>query len=138
MNKKLIILLLSTAVFVCLVGYNYLVAQKKIKDTRSSPLGISLQSFPQSVELGQSGSFLWEVDSSPDLSTPKTTIYWGYDSSPSALTKTDSPEAVGYPYQTEDYASGIFKLPDSFDLNIKFIKYHKSYLNFLPNQLYPE
>ena len=121
MNKKtLIYSVLVLLIFVFLIGYNYLVAQKKIKDTKPSPLTISYQSFPESVIVGRTGTFAWDIDSSPDLFTTKTTIYYGPNASPSALTQVDSPEAVGYPYFQVDYAKGSFQLPNSFDLSIMF------------------
>ncbi len=129
MNRKyLITLILAAIVFVGLVGYNYLVAQKKISETKPSPLGISLDSYPETVISGQTGTFIWSIDSSPDLFTPKTTIYWGYTATPSALTQKDSPEAVGYAHHQEDYFSGIFRLPDSFDVSVKFNTPGKVYL----------
>jgi hypothetical protein len=129
MNKKLITyFIIGIIVFCGLVGYNYLVAQKKIKETRPSPLGIYLESFPEKVTSGQTGTFIWNIDSSPDLFTPKTTIYWDYNSTPSALTQSDSPEAVGYEFHQDDYFTGIFKLPDTFELAIKFVKPGKVYL----------
>lgn len=129
MNRKLIIsFLLGTVVFICLVGYNYLLAQKKIRETKPSPLGITLDSFPETVVSGKTGTFIWSIDSPPDLTSSKTTIYWGYDASPSALTQKDSPEAVSYAYHQEDYFQGIFKLPDTFDLTIRFGTPGKVYL----------
>lgn len=129
MNRKFIISLLTgTIIFVGLVGYNYLVAQKKIRETRPSPLGITLVSYPETVVSGQTGTFIWNIDSSPDLSTSNTSIYWGYNASPSALTQKDSPEAVGYAYHQEDYQKGLFTLPDTFDLAIKFGTLGKIYL----------
>ncbi|HSV95090.1 MAG TPA: hypothetical protein VLH94_03920 [Spirochaetia bacterium] len=128
MNRKFILYFFICALFfISLVSYNYLVAQKKIKETRPSPLGISLESYPEKVVTGQTGTFIWHIDGSSDLFTPKTTIYWGYTASPSALTQNDSPEAVGYPYHQEDYSHGIFSLPDFFDLDIMFNKNGKIY-----------
>lgn len=129
MNRKYVTYsLFGTMVFIGLVGYNYLVAQRKIRETRPSPLEITLQSYPEKVVSGNTGTFVWKVDSSPDLSTPKTTIYYGRIASPSALSKKDSPEAVGYPYHQEDYFEGLFKLPGTFDLSIRFTEPGKIYL----------
>jgi hypothetical protein len=114
-------------IFCTLVGYNYLVAQKRIRETKPSPLGITLETYPQTVVSGQTGAFVWDINSSPDLSTPRTTIYWGYIASPSALTQKDSPEAVAFQYHQDDYYTGLFKLPDTFDLNIKFAQVGKVY-----------
>lgn len=128
MNKKHIIFFASCVlVFVGAVFYNYFVAQKKIKDTKESPLTITLQTFPEIVSAGNSGTFIWNIDGSPDLKTTRTTIYWGFQASPSALTKEDSPEAVGYPYSQEDYQNGNFSLPDTFDQSIIFENPRKVY-----------
>lgn len=123
MNKKTItIFIIGIIIFCGLIGYNYQVAQKKIKETKPSPLGIHLQSPPNKITLGETVTLVWNIESSPDLSTPQTTIYWSRNATPSALTQKDSPQAVGYEYHQEDYFTGSFKLPDTFDLNIKFDK----------------
>lgn len=127
MKQKILILFAIVLIFFGLVAYNYFKAQKEIEETRPSPLEISLMSYPERVVVGQNGSFVWNVDSSPDLYTPQTTIYWGFTATPSALSKYDSPQAVGYPYSEPDYMQGIFKLPDSFDISIPFIKTGKVY-----------
>mgnify|MGYP001381451863 CR=1 FL=1 len=120
MNRRIIIyLLLSIFVLLGLISYNYSIAQKNIKDLKQSPLSISLDSFPAILTVGEKGRFTWSVNAAPDLSTPLTTIYYGYTSTPSALTKGDSPDAVGYPLHLEDYAHGSFKLPDTFDANLQ-------------------
>lgn len=116
-----------SVIFISLVIYNYISAQKSISETKPSPLGITFESYPESVVAGQNGTFVWDVNSSSDLATSKTTIYWDYNSSPSALTREDTPEAVGYSYHLEDYFKGIFKLPDNFNLSIKFNKIGKVY-----------
>ena len=115
-------ILIGTIIFCSLVGYNYLIAQKKILETRPSDLSINLVSYPETVVADQDGAFVWQINSSPDLVTKRTTIYWGYNSTPSALTTTDSPDAVGYLYTQEDYLQGVFSLPDMFDLAIRFEK----------------
>lgn len=109
-------------VFVSLVFYNYFQAQKAISETRPAPLSLDLLSYPTNLQVGRPGNFVWHLESSPDLITNSTTIYWGYESTPSALGKNDSPEAVHYQYSQPDYAAGSFKLPDDFDLNITFNK----------------
>ena len=143
MNKKTILsIFIGLIIFCGLVGYNYLVAQKRIKETRPSPLGIFLQSFPEKVISGQTGTFIWNIDSSPDLSTPQTTIYWGYNATPSALTQKDSPQAVGYEHHQEDYFQGSFRLPDTFDLSINFDKpgtvYFRAYARIGDNHLWTD
>lgn len=115
-------LILGLFVFISLIGFNYYRAQKAIEATRPAPLSVTLVSFPEKITAGNAGTFIWTVDASPDLSTSFTTIYWGEESSPSALTKLDSPEAVGYPNSQPDYANGSFRLPDTFDVNILFSK----------------
>jgi hypothetical protein len=115
-------LLAITVVFLVMVYYNFLIVQRDIRDTKQSPLSVELVSYPEKIKIGGTGNFTWRVNSSSDLSTSFTTIYWGYESSPSALQKTDSPDAVRYPMSQLDYSSGTFSLPDTFDVNIQFPK----------------
>lgn len=110
------------AVFFLLVYFNYLRAQVALKETRPSPLAVELVSYPESITIGGRGSFFWHVQSSSDLSTSFSTIYWGFHASPSALTKVDSPQAAGYPNFQSDFTSGRYSLPNDFDLRIKFDK----------------
>jgi hypothetical protein len=120
MKNKTNYLYLAILLFLCLIYYNYQSAQKSLKDTGRSPQEITLKSYPETVKTGNSGSFSWEIKTSPDQIATDTTIFWGPISSPSGLLITDSPDAVGYPNRLNDYYSGSFKLPDTFDLNIKF------------------
>ena len=97
--KILYYIFIGIAVFLLLVYINYLNAQVALKETRPSQLSVELISYPESVTIGGKGSFFWHVQSSPDLSTSFSTIYWGYQSSPSALTKMDSPKRFRARYQ---------------------------------------
>lgn len=141
-NKIWFVLILAGAIFIGLVLFNYLKAQSAIKDTKPAPLAIELVSFPEKILAGSAGTFIWSISASPDLSTPYTTIYWGYESSPSALTKTDSPDAVRYPNSEEDYAHGNFRLPDTFDVNVVFNKpgkiWFRAYANVRGEHLWSE
>jgi hypothetical protein len=121
-NKLFSILILGVVLFIGLIYFNYAGAQSAIKATKPAPLSIDLVSFPESIQMGKIGTFIWRVDASSDLSASFTTIYWGNVSTPSALTVLDSPEAVGYPNSQIDYAKGVFKLPDTFGVNILFAK----------------
>ena len=103
MKRPLTQIVIGLAIFSSLVLYNYFQAQSAIKDTRPSPLTIDLVSYPEVVKVGHIGTFIWRIEASPG-----------------ALTKQDSPQAVGYPSFQPDYLSGNFSLPNSFDLNIKF------------------
>ena len=132
MYKK--ILIYSIIAFISLslaVFYNYQKAQKAIREQKPSVLLTDILSYPEKVTQGGQGTFFWRVDTPNDLVATKTTLYWSYESSPSALTTADSPEAVGYPNSTQDYLVGEFKLPDTFDSEIQFTKagrvYFRSY-----------
>lgn len=109
--------------FLALVGFNYLQAQKNLKATKTSVLDIIFVGDPiSSTSVNTPINVKWRVTAPNSFTTPTTTIYWGYDSSPSALTKFDSPLAVGYPNAAPDYIGGRFTLPDNFDLNLSFPK----------------
>lgn len=142
MKHHLAYLLIGFVIFSSLVYYNYFQAQKSIQNTRPSPLSIELLSSPTQVKAGLPASFVWRLNSSPDLSTSYTTIYWGYQSSPSALTSSDSPQAVMYPHSAPDYIGGIFSLPDTFDLNLVFTQpgqvWFRAYAKVKENHLWSE
>ena len=121
MIKKILILFLATLVFVITsVVYNYLVAQKAIRETKTSVLFTDLTSYPETLVSGNKGTFFWTVQTPNDLDTSYTTIYWSYESTPSALTVYDEPSSVGYNNHTTDYLTGKFKLPDTFNSQIQF------------------
>lgn len=126
-QKYAIYLAIGLVIFFLLVFYNYLGAQKAIRETKTSPLSIELVSFPETVKMGSRGTFIWHIKSSPDLTTSFTTIYWGYEASPGALPATASPLAVGYPKSQLDYSTGLFILPNTFDLRIPFDQAGKVY-----------
>jgi|CXWL01.1.fsa_nt_gi hypothetical protein len=105
-----------------LIFYNYQKAQTNLRQTRQTRFSIEFLDAPGELTANQPGVFAWKVDAPNSYSAKSTGIYWNYESSPSALTKIDSPQAVMYPNYTEDFASGLFQLPDTFDLNLKFPK----------------
>jgi len=117
--------------FLLLVFYNYNQAQLRLKDTRSTQLSIAMVSAPQTVSVNDPANFKWHLEAPISFTTPLTTIYWSYDSSPGALIKLDSPQAVRYHNFAEDYTNGRFHLPDDFDLNLRFGKkgtvYYRAY-----------
>ena len=110
------------AIFIGLVYYNYSLSRKGFVATKNSIVGINLTSLPKPAQFASPASFTWEISSTKDFKTNFTTIYYGFTSTPSALTKKDSPSAVGYPYLTIDYLQGSFSLPDTFSTNIFFNK----------------
>ncbi len=116
---------------ITLVYYNYQKQQSNLRQARQTQFSIEFEKVPEKVVPNQPVNFSWKVSAPESFSTTATGIYWNYESTPSALTKFDSPKAVSYPNFTEDYASGLFKLPDTFDLNLKFphsgIVYFRAY-----------
>jgi hypothetical protein len=121
-QKTLLTFIACISVFFGLVYYNYLVTQKNLQNKLSTPQTVTITSFPNALKPDEFGNFVWQVSASPDQKTNTTTIYYGYESSPSALTINDSPSAVGYQYSLPDYQNGSFFLPDNFDVNIAFSK----------------
>lgn len=105
---------------VLLVLYNYQKQQKNLSEARQTEFSIELLTVPDTMMAEVPGNYSWKVTAPNSFSTTATGIYWNYESSPSALTKYDSPKAVAYPNFSEDYSSGLFKLPETFDLNLKF------------------
>lgn len=139
--RRLSIWILSfSALLLVLIYYNYTVVQKTVGEQRETQLIIELVEAPSTLEARQRGRFVWKVDAPESFSTRKTGIYWSYDSTPSGLMKSDPPEVVNYSNFTEDYASGLFRLPDVFDLDIAFerkaIVYFRAYAKIDENHLW--
>lgn len=109
-------------VFLCLIFYNFLVAQNKLKNVKDTVYTIELINPQNTAKLGEPASFTWNVNTPNNFKTNLTTIYYGNISTPSALTKASSPEAVGYPLKATDYLNGSFYLPSTFRVNLTFTK----------------
>lgn len=135
-------LLISLVVFVGLVLYNQNQAQKALTETQEAPLGIELFSYPETTKAGNRNTFIWRVNATNDLSTGFTTLYWSANSSPSALTKLDSPSIVGYERFVPDFTSGTFFLPYAFESTIVFDQpqtvYFRAYAKVRDNHLWSE
>lgn len=120
-KKITLFAILCFIVFSSLIFYNYSRAQQNLS-SKSSSFSVALIKPPQLAKIGEPVTFYWEVNSTGNFSTSQTAIYWSFHSSPSALIQTDSPSALGYPYHSPDYATGIYKLPFVFDANFTFDK----------------
>jgi len=116
--RFLILAILALTSFLTLVSYNFFQAQKALREEKPSIFQIESLSSPNSITLGSPASFTWKVNVPAGLTTPFTTLYWGYESSPSALIENDSPQAVGYLHPPSDYEKGEFPLPLTFDVSI--------------------
>ena len=140
MKKILPVTLLFIVLIIALVFYNYLSAQKAMREERPSILSVENISYPETLLVKKKASFIWRVQSPADLKTDLTTIYWGYDSSPSALTVLDSPQAVGYPNRITDYDTGEFSLPYTFSATLSFdtpgFVYFRSYAHVAGEHLW--
>lgn len=122
MFKKLFfrfsILILLLVIFSAFILYNYNRAQKGLAEYRPGEVSITLDSYPQKISLSQSSSIKWSISAPAGMTTPFTTIYYASESSPSALTIKDSPQAVAYANHLSDYTQGEFTLPDTFSARI--------------------
>lgn len=143
MIKKLATyLFISLTLLLVLIFYNYRQAQIRLRETRQTQFSIELTKFPEELIVGEKTNFAWLVTAPESFSAVKTGIYWSYDSSPSALIKGDSPEAVNYANFTFDYATGSFQLPDTFDLDLSFnqrgVVYFRAYAQIDHDHLWTE
>ena len=135
-------LLIIVVIFTTLVFYNQFVAKEAVVNTKESPLVVSLISYPETTKVGNRNTFIWQVNATNDLSTDFSTLYWSANSSPSALTKLDSPSAVGYERFVPDFTSGTFFLPYTFESTIVFDQpqtvYFRAYAKVRDNHLWSE
>lgn len=113
-------LILFLFVFSSLIYFNYSKAQKALQNTKNSVVTIKFINFPTTAPVGSLVNFSWRIEAPNEFQTSYTTIFYGPVSTPSALTKQDSPEAVGYPNKVMDYIGSSFFLPDTFNLNLTF------------------
>jgi len=131
LKTVIIICLVSLSIFIFSVWYNYRLAQKDLKATSQSQFKIVIIEAPQQAKVGERYPFVWQIDSTGSFSTTATTIYWSSSSSPSALTKADSPQAVAYERSAPDYLQDDFTLPSEFDLGLSFdrpgVIYYRAY-----------
>ena len=116
--KIFVISFLSLFLFSFCVFYNYQKVQDSLKNQKPSIIAIENVVYPIRAKTGVPINISWFVEAPSGFTTPFTTIYYGYESSPSALLEIDSPQAVGYPYHLPDYESGVFYLPQLFSLSI--------------------
>lgn len=129
MNKRIFITIATFIVLVLAsVFYNYFQYKKNTTTPTPPTVKIDWLDAPTVVTVNAPTLFKWQVDAPADLKALSTAIYWSYGSSPSALTTSDSPEAVRYTYQTSDYLEGDFFLPDIFDARITFEKTGNAYI----------
>ncbi len=98
--------------------YDYLATKKNLGNLGpSTPPVINLTSMPTKATSNQPTQLSWSVTNSTNILNT-TTLYWGSDSSPSALPTDASPQAVGYPNSLPDYQDGHFQLPSNFQATI--------------------
>ncbi len=109
-------------VFSGLVFYNYLVAQKKLKNVKDTVFSITIFNPVASAKVGEAVPFNWKIDAPSNFQTKYTTIYYGNVSTPSALIKTSAPESVKYQFSVKDYVGDSFFLPNTFSVNLTFSK----------------
>ena len=117
-------------IFLSLILFNQQKAQKEILSSKIPNYSIVLSKNPTSASVNELVEFAWDVNAPNTATTTLTTIYYGFTSSPSALTSKDSPQAVGYPYKLFDYLSGRFSLPDTFSARSSFLPgtiYYRAY-----------
>lgn len=142
--KSLYLKILSLLLIFCgLVYFNYFKAQNAIKNTRETVLSIEIkQPSSQSYRTNLPIEFTWNIEAPSDFQTNYTTLYYDFYSTPSALTRNDSPDAVGYHYKTSDYLNGRFFLPSTFSSTVSFAKptrvWFRAYSNIRGNHLWTE
>lgn len=109
------------AAFLCLVFFialcvgEYLDYRKFLLRT-IEPTNITVIN-PSPTSSDNNPQISWRIFT-PSSYTQTTSIFYDYESSPSALLTTDSPQAAGYQFQTTDYIKGSFPLPATFISNL--------------------
>ena len=97
-----------------LILYNQYQFKQNHRFGQSVPPAISFVSLPLSSRLDQPVTINWLITAPEGSFSSRVSLFYGPDSSPSALPVNASPEAVGYPHESPDYKCGSFRLPDTF------------------------
>jgi hypothetical protein len=129
-TKKLTIFFFLFTIFLLLIFFNLTKAQQDIASSKTPQYTTTLLDSPTLTSINKPVNFSWNVVAPNTANTTLTTIYYGFVSTPSALTIKDSPQAVGYPQSLSDYQNGRFFLPDTFSASTSFLKgtvYYRAY-----------
>jgi hypothetical protein len=142
LNKQSLVLgIILPLIFLSLILFNQKKAQKAILSSQTPLYNTSFLNSPSNAQANESVEFIWDVEAPDTAMTTMTTIYYGFTSSPSALTNQNSPQAVGYPYKLSDYSIGTFSLPDTFSASTSFLSgtvFYRSYAKVGNQHLWSE
>lgn len=113
MNKKPALIISLVLIFLLsLILYDFY-------QTRKTQLNAGPTLLPEIVLLESAPPQIsWQIDSATPKIITKTAIYWGGESSSSALPTSASPEVVGYPFFTPDFIDAQITLPSQFSVNL--------------------
>ncbi len=119
MRQTFLVLITLVIVFFGLSISEFYLSKKQLLTQESQPSpSIAISIYPQQTTANEALSISWQIKASLNDNTPSTSIYYGYDSTPSAVTKQDGPLALGYPLHTSDYFQGTFPIPATFDVSL--------------------
>ncbi len=107
-------LIISIVIFSLLSLYDFYVARITLSQTRPSATPTISFLPPSSAKAGNAVELTWHIDTPTPRQINQTTIYFDSESSPSALTAQDSPQAVNYFNSLPDYQIGDFSSPGTF------------------------
>ena len=119
MKKKLLAAIFIFAIFGFLSLSEFKLSRKQLLESlsQSSPT-ITIESYPNQIDINTPSSIAWKIESKQKTNSTSTAIYYDYESTPSAVTRQDHPNALGYQYHTNDYFQGSFPIPYTFSANL--------------------
>lgn len=121
MKNKKVLLIVSILIFSFL--FLVLVNTYKNKNSLTGPqssLSISIIDPPTETSINNPTKISWLIDTNASFKAKSITLFYSQQSSPSALLKTDSPEAAGYTNFTTGYLKDEFFLPYTFTTTLNF------------------
>lgn len=125
--KKIIIVSLITGIFFFVLSFTEFVISRRDLVANINQHGPSISIVSYDSKQSNSLDVTWVIDSSLRTNTQTTSIYYDYESTPSAVTVNDSPESLSYQYHTNDYIQGSFPIPQTFFSRINLPKKDKVY-----------
>lgn len=118
-SKTLLTALILAFFFLILVFINTYKNKNSLTGPQST-LSISLIDPQDVTSVNEPTKISWTVDTNASFKAKSITLFYSRQSTPSALLKTDSPEAVGYTNFTTGFLKGEFFLPYTFDTTLTF------------------
>jgi hypothetical protein len=120
-NRKWLVTMVVTIVSLLVLGYVEFGQQRDfLASNREGGFAIEIVSLEDNVDTREE----WhEVDllisGNREVWAKNLGVYYDFESSPSAVTTSDSPAAVGYQFFSDEYVNGEYRVPGDYQVPVR-------------------